>query len=399
MTAGFSVYRRNRETNGGEKDVEKSRGGDALMDFTLRRWRAEDADSVAELANNAKIAVNLRDAFPHPYTMDNARAFVASCILSDETKDLFYAVDVGGRAAGSIGVFRKDDVYKKSAELGYWLGEPYWGKGVMTAAVYLMCRVAFSKLDIVRIAAEPFAHNKASLRVLEKAGFDVEGVLKKSVVKNGALGDSCVCALIRSDMDWEELSRLSQRELWEKFPVILSAHRPAWALNFALEKRVLEHFVGADNIRRVSHIGSTAVPGLPAKPTVDILLEIRWETDVEALKKAMLRAGYGLNIRPETPPPHLTFIRGYTAEGFLGQAFHVHLRYPGDWDELYFRDYLRAHPEACDMYAALKSELAEDYKNDRDGYTEAKTGFIELAVESARAELGPIHDITFGDTR
>ena len=89
----------------------------------------------------------------------------------------------------------------------------------------------------------------------------------------------------------------------------------------------------------------------------------------------------------------MTFIRGYTAQGFSGQAFHVHIHYPGDWDELYFRDYLRAHREASDMYAALKRELMEDFENDRDGYTEAKTGFVQMAVQSAREELGTVYDV------
>ena len=368
------------------------------MDFTLRPWQPEDAESVAELADNEKIASNLRDGFPHPYSMEAARAFVASRILSDEKNELSYAIDIAGRAAGSIGIFRKADVYRKSAELGYWLGEPYWGKGVMTAAVYLMCRIAFSRLDIVRIEAEPFARNQDSRRVLEKAGFELEGILKKSVYKNGALGDSCVFALIRNDLDWEVLGRLSLPELWERFPVVLSAYREEWARFYALEKSVLEHFVGAENIYRISHIGSTSVPGLLAKPTVDILLEIKWDTDLDALKDAMRRAGYGLNHRPDKPWPHLTFIRGYTAEGFYGQVFHVHIRYPGDWDELYFRDYLRAHREAADLYASMKTELSEDYKNDRDGYTAAKTGFIELAVQSAREEYGKVYDTVIDDT-
>ncbi len=369
------------------------------MEFTLRPWRPEDAESVAQLADNKKIASNLRDLFPHPYTPDNARAYIAKCILADETKDILYAVDIGGRAAGSIGVFKKDDVYRKSAELGYWLGEPYWGKGVMTRAVYLMCRIAFSRLDIVRIAAEPFERNKASRRVLEKAGFELEGILKKNVFKDGVLGDSCVYARIRNDMDWEVLGRLSLPELWRKFPVILSPYREAWALNYVLEKSVLEHFIGAENIYRISHIGSTAVPGLLAKPTVDILLEVKWDTDKEALKDVMRRAGYGLNPRPKKPWPHMTFIRGYTAEGFSGQAFHVHVRYPGDWDELYFRDYLRAHPETADMYASLKKELIEDFENDRDGYTEGKTDFIKFAVQSARVEYGDIYDTMLDGAR
>jgi ribosomal-protein-alanine N-acetyltransferase len=361
------------------------------MEFTLRPWRTDDAESVAALADNAKIAANLRDGFPHPYTSDNARAFIAACLGADETSKLFYAIDIGGAAAGSIGVFGKDDVYRKTAELGYWLGEPFWGGGVMTRAVYLICRIAFSKLDIVRIEAEPYAWNAASRRVLEKTGFELEGVLEKNVFKNGALGDSCVYALIRGDLDREALGGLDKERLWELFPVVLSDYRDEWVMYFMLEKTVLEYFVGPENIFRISHIGSTAVPGLLSKPTVDILPEIKSGVDCQALITAMRLAGYGLNYRPDKASPHLTFIRGYTSEGFRGQVFHVHVRYPGDWDELYFRDYLRADPCAAEQYAGLKRSLLKDYVNDRDGYTGAKTDFIRRATERARAQLGQIY--------
>ena len=364
------------------------------MNFLLRPWQPEDAESVTALADNLKIASNLRDGFPYPYTLEDARTYIASCILTDESKTIVYAIEIDGRAVGSIGVFRKDDVYRKSAELGYWLGEPYWGKGVMTRAVYRMCRIAFSRLDIVRISAEPFSWNEASQRVLQKAGFELEGILKKNVYKNSVLGDSHLYALLRTDMDWQALSRLSLPELWEKFPVILSEYRDEWPAYYELEKDVLAYFLGSDSIFRISHIGSTAVPGLLSKPTVDILLEIQWDTDLEAFKEAMRRAGYGFSPQPKKPWPHMMFMRGYTLDGFSGQVFHVHVRYPGDWDELYFRDYLKAHPETSSMYAGLKKDLLEDYKNDRDGYTDAKAYFVEFTVRSGREEFGLKYDTT-----
>jgi ribosomal-protein-alanine N-acetyltransferase len=109
------------------------------------------------------------------------------------------AIDIDGIAVGSIGIFLKDDVYCKSAELGYWLGEPFWGKGIMTQAVKQICKMAFEKYDIVRIFAEPYADNTASRRVLEKAGFRLEGILRKSVYKKGQIMDSCIYALIKDE--------------------------------------------------------------------------------------------------------------------------------------------------------------------------------------------------------
>lgn len=165
--------------------------------FKLRKWDIKDIDSVARYANNKKIAGNLRNAFPYPYTRESAESFISACIKSDSTEALFRAIDVNGEAVGSIGVFVKDDVYSKSAEMGYWLAEPFWGRGIMTQAIKQMCDIAFLQYDIIRIFAEPFAHNTASRKALENAGFKLEGVLEKSVFKNGEILDSCIYAIIK----------------------------------------------------------------------------------------------------------------------------------------------------------------------------------------------------------
>ncbi len=167
------------------------------MNFSLRRWKPQDADSIYRLANNPKIAANLRDIFPHPYALEDAEQYIISCMQSSEEKQLCYAIEVDGAAVGSIGLLVKDDVYRKSAELGYWLGEPYWGRGIMTGAIRQICEEAFSRYDLVRIFAEPYAYNTGSRRALEKAGFRLEGILKKSVYKNGEFYDSCIYAQVR----------------------------------------------------------------------------------------------------------------------------------------------------------------------------------------------------------
>ena len=169
------------------------------MDFILREWRQEDADDVAKYADNEKIARNLRDVFPHPYTLADARGFVDSCVEGDEDRQLCRAIVVDGHTVGSIALFRGSDVYQKTAELGYWLAEDYWGKGIMTRAVKQICEEGFSCWDIVRVYAEPFAHNVPSRRVLEKAGFSLEGVMRRGVYKRGQVCDFCMYALLRED--------------------------------------------------------------------------------------------------------------------------------------------------------------------------------------------------------
>jgi len=166
------------------------------MSFSLEPWKVTDIPDVLKYANNKNIAGNLRDGFPYPYTYEDAKCYVNDCITKGDINQLCRAIVVNGEAVGSIGIFVRDDIYCKSAELGYWLGEPYWGKGIMTKAVQQLCKEAFMRFDLVRIFAEPFAHNAGSRHVLEKAGFRLEGVLKKSVFKHGNIYDSCIYAFV-----------------------------------------------------------------------------------------------------------------------------------------------------------------------------------------------------------
>ena len=156
-------------------------------------------------------------------------------------------------------------------------------------------------------------------------------------------------------------------------------------------KANLERLIGAENIARISHFGSTSVPGLTAKPTVDILLEINESIDIDKLIAALSSPEYiclkEAALTMPTPPPHLMFLKGYLPDGFAEKVYHIHVRYPGDWDELYFRDYLIAHPEIAAEYAALKRKLFKDYEHDRDGYTEAKGEFIKEITKKARGAM------------
>lgn len=166
------------------------------MQFSLRNWQPDDAPSIVKYANNKKIADNLRDGFPHPYTLEDAESYIQN-LGADSDARICRAIEISGETVGSIGVFLKEDVYRKSAEIGYWLGEPFWGQGIITDAIRLMCGMAFQKFDIVRIYAEPYAYNTGSRRALEKTGFVLEGILKKSVCKNGKIHDSCIYALVK----------------------------------------------------------------------------------------------------------------------------------------------------------------------------------------------------------
>lgn len=170
-----------------------------MTPFELLPWRSAFAADIAPLADDPGIAANLRDGFPSPYTLDHAEAFVADCIRSGEEGRILRAIVVDGRAVGSVGLFMGQDIYRQSAEMGYWLGRPYWGRGIMTRAVGQLCAQAFARLPICRIYAEPFARNAASRRVLEKNGFVLEGIMRKAAVKNGEVLDWCMYGLLREE--------------------------------------------------------------------------------------------------------------------------------------------------------------------------------------------------------
>ncbi len=161
----------------------------------LRPWRADDAEALARHANNPNIARHLRDRFPAPYTLADAKGFLAH-VARDTGPSTNLAIEVAGEAAGAIGFTRGSDIERYSAEIGYWLGEAHWGHGVMTEALRLVTREAFARDGLLRLFALPFAGNPASVRVLEKAGYQCEGRLRSSATKYGRPLDQLLYARI-----------------------------------------------------------------------------------------------------------------------------------------------------------------------------------------------------------
>ncbi len=168
------------------------------MSCVIRKWRISDRERLAEMLNNPKVLDNLRDGLPYPYTPADGEEYIASMLAADETRTFAFAITVDGVVIGSVGVFRQENIHFRTAELGYYIGEPYWGKGYTTSAVEQVCRYVFDHSDILRIFAEPFARNTASCRVLEKAGFQFEGTLRGNAVKNGKVLDMKLYALVRA---------------------------------------------------------------------------------------------------------------------------------------------------------------------------------------------------------
>lgn len=170
------------------------------MNCRLKKWELSDAKDLAIALSNKKIQDNLRDGLPYPYTEKDGADYISAMLTADENDTFAFAIMADDKVVGSIGAFRQGNIHRRTAELGYYIAEEYWGRGIMTEAVKQICEYVFDKSDIIRIYAEPFAYNTASCRVLEKAGFQYEGTLRSNAVKNGKVIDMKMYSLLKTEM-------------------------------------------------------------------------------------------------------------------------------------------------------------------------------------------------------
>jgi len=167
------------------------------MNCKIRKWKLTDAKDIAVVLSNKNIQDNLRDGLPYPYSEQDGIDFISSMLSANEDETFAFAITLDDKVIGSIGVFRQENIHRQTAEMGYYIAEEYWGKGIMTDAVKQICEYVFKNSDILRIYAEPFAYNTGSCRVLEKAGFQYEGTLRNNAVKNGKVLDMKMYSLLR----------------------------------------------------------------------------------------------------------------------------------------------------------------------------------------------------------
>ena len=179
----------------------------------------------------------------------------------------------------------------------------------------------------------------------------------------------------------KKLEDMSLEELWQLFPIFLEEHNKDWAAWYKEESRRIVNFLPENQLYKMHHIGSTSIEGIWSKPIIDLLLEIPRSEDMGSIKRELLEHGYLLMSESEC---RMTFNKGYTLQGFAERVFHLHLRYYGDNDELYFRDYLKDHPDVAKDYEKLKLTLWKKYEYNRDAYTGAKTDFIRLYTQKAK---------------
>lgn len=169
------------------------------MTCEIRKWTLSDAQALSAALSSKKVQDNLRDGMPYPYTQKDAEGYITAMLSADEDSTFAFAITVNGEVIGSIGVFRQGNIHRQTGELGYYIAEAYWGKGIMTDAVKQICQYVFDHTDIMRIYAEPFSYNIGSCRVLEKAGFQYEGTLRHNAVKNGKVLDMKMYARLKAE--------------------------------------------------------------------------------------------------------------------------------------------------------------------------------------------------------
>ena len=170
------------------------------MKCRIRKWELSDAKDLAAALSNKKVQDNLCDGLPYPYTEQDGKEFISAMLSADENETFAFAITVDNMVIGSISIFRQGNIHRQTAELGYYIAEEYWSKGIMTEAVKQICEYVFAKSDIIRIYAEPFAYNIASCRVLEKVGFQYEGTLRSNAVKNGKVIDMEMYSLLKAEI-------------------------------------------------------------------------------------------------------------------------------------------------------------------------------------------------------
>lgn len=180
------------------------------------------------------------------------------------------------------------------------------------------------------------------------------------------------------------LSDMTLEELWELFPIILTEHNESWNKWYAEEERRLVNILQSNEIK-ISHVGSTAIKDIWAKPIIDILVEVSKECDLAGIKDLLTKNGYTCM---SYSADRYSFNKGYTENGFSEKVFHLHLRYVGDNDELYFRDYLNENPDIAHEYEKMKLTLWKEFEHDRDGYTHAKTEFVQKYTNEAKLKYG-----------
>lgn len=350
------------------------------MSLTLRAYHPDDANVITTWLKSEYLTRQwCADRYErYPVTADDMNSYHQQYI--DGQCSIALTMVDGEEVAGYITLrIPADDSTEQ--RIGFVIvDDSKRGRGFGKSLVGKAVAYAFGKLGATKVSLGVFENNPAAIRCYESVGF--RRVVRQEIESYDCLGETWNC--IEMEL-WKHtvrkpLDSMSLAELWKLFPIILTPHQPQWKEWAEDEIQELSGILSAYS-PIINHIGSTAIPGIQAKPIIDILVEISPDTDWERIRLEMETAGY---ICMSSCENRMSFNKGYTPKGYAEKVFHVHIHAIGDNEEITFRDYLNSNPSVAKEYERLKLSLLSKFKNNRDGYTDAKTAFIKGVLYDAK---------------
>ena len=335
----------------------------------IRLFVEADAEAVQNIIHRGLREINGKD-YPAKLIEEYCAYFTIEKIKSQANSAHMYVAVLGNKIVGTGSISPYWGREKESILLTIYVLPEMVGQGLGTAIINALEQDEY----FLRANRVEIPSSITAIKFYQKMGY---------VFKNGSIPDEEGLISMEKFRNVKLLSEMTLEELWQLFPILLSPHDPEWKNVYKSEADLLQKHFGK-NAARIRHIGSTAVAGLLAKPTVDILLEVADDADLAAVRHLAIECGYMVMAETTVPEYRLDLCKGYTPLGFAAKVFHLHIRHLGDWDEPYFCEYLNQNREKAQEYADLKKKLQSQFKHDRDAYTEAKGEFIRQCVNAAR---------------
>ena len=340
-----------------------------MKDLAIRLFIESDAEAVQNIIHRGLREINGKD-YPAELIEEYCAYFSLEKIKSQAASAHMYVAVSGDKIVGTGSIAPYWGSEKESILLTVYVLPEMIGQGIGTAIINTLEQDEY----FLRANRIENPSSITAVKFYQKMGYGF---------KNGSIPDEECLIRMEKFRNVKLLSEMTLEELWQLFPIILSPHNPEWKNFYKTEADLLQKHFGK-NAARIRHIGSTAVAGLLAKPTVDILLEMADNADLATVRQLAIECGYTVMAETTVLEYQLDLCKGYTPLGFAEKVFHLHIRHFGDWDEPYFCEYLNQHPEKAQEYAGLKMKLQAQFKHDRDAYTEAKGEFIRQCVKAAR---------------
>ena len=340
-----------------------------MKEFTIRLFNEADAGAVQDIIHRSLREVNSKD-YPAELIEEYCAYFTLEKIKSQAISAHMYVAVAGDKIVGTGSIAPYWGSEKESILLTIYVLPEMIKQGIGTAIINALEQDEY----FLRANRIEIPSSITAVKFYQKMGY---------TPKNGIIPDNEGIISMEKFRNVKLLSEMTLKELWQLFPIVLSEHDPEWKNFYKREAGLLQKHFGKTAVR-IRHIGSTAVAGLIAKPTVDILLEVADNADLTTVRQLAIECGYTVMEETTVPEYRLDLCKGYTPLGFAEKVFHLHILHLGDWDEPCFCEYLKQHPEKAKEYADLKIGLQKKFKHDRNAYTEAKGEFIRKCVKAAR---------------